>query len=131
MPAAPTLRLHLLAINARGDVAVQLDGQPHQLAAGDPAVVHQLTTSPGPHELVFSGRVPLGRTGDAAAVVEVPEQGDVDVYYALPAMPRMRGEVSDEPDAVPGREWRRVIFAVILLTVATWAVSLAWVVTLL
>lgn len=122
----PTLRLHLLALNAKGNVEVLLDGEPHHLPAGDPAVVHELPTTPGSHELAFAGRVPLGRTGQAAARIDLPEDGVVDVHYALPAMPRMRGEVSDEPDEVPGKEWRRVIFAVLLFTAASWMVSLAW-----
>jgi len=122
-----TLRLHLLAANARGDLTLWVDGTEHRLAAGDPAVVHELAVTPGVHELEFLGRVPTGLTGRAAASVEVPEGGVLDVHYALPAMARMRGEVSDSPDQVPGREWAVALPSVLALLVAVWGFWFAWV----
>ncbi|MGO4956849.1 hypothetical protein ACTQ49_06205 [Luteococcus sp. Sow4_B9] len=125
--ADPTiLRLHALAINAKEPLLVHLDREPHHLEAGDPAVVHDLEVSPGRHELEVIGRVPTGRTGLAAAAIEVPEGSTVDVHYALPAVARMRGEISDEPDVVPGREWRIAIPAVLGLLAVVWGTWFAW-----
>lgn len=122
----PVLRLHLLALNARGPVEVRVDGQEHWLEAGSPAVIHEIPVAAGEHELEFVGRVSWGRTGRAAAEVHVPEAGALDLHYALPAIPGMRGEVSDEPDAVPGKEWRITIPAVLGLLAAVWLFWFAW-----
>ncbi|WP_420176709.1 hypothetical protein [Luteococcus sp. OSA5] len=125
--AEPTiLRLHALAINAKEPLLVHLDGEPRHLEAGDPAVVHDLPVSPGRHEIEVVGRVATGRTGLAAAAIEVPEGATVDVYYALPAMGRMRGEIGHEPDTVPGREWRVTIPAVLGLLAVVWGTWFAW-----